>query len=189
MPEYLEGLADSAGASARELVPRVAHQDPLISETVKALVVDVESGYFFGPTYGEALCAALLAQLIRYYSVNGRTPRTSEAAHDAQREWVRSYVLDQLDKHVTLAELARLLQMDVFSLTRWFKKAFGVPPHKFIMRARIGRAQEMLKRNDVPLVDVALRCGFCSQSHFATAFRRDVGVSPSAFRASFVGRD
>jgi AraC family transcriptional regulator len=35
---------------------------------------------------------------------------------------------------------------------------------------------------DLPLADVAVRCGFADQSHFTKLFRRSIGVSPGSFR-------
>jgi AraC family transcriptional regulator len=74
----------------------------------------------------------------------------------------------------------------VFSLIRWFKSSFGLPPHQFILRSRIERARALLRTAETSLVEVALQCGFNSQSHFTTAFRRLVGTTPAAYRASLM---
>ena len=182
--DYLDAIARSTGRAATELLPRLGQVDPFVREVVGALVQDIESGYPLGPTYGETLSAALAAHLVRHYAASPPSQDARDASGDHRREWVRSYLLDQLETQVSLADLAQLLQMDVFSLTRWFKRAFGVPPHRFIMQARVDRAREMLERSDLSLADLALQCGFCSQSHLTTAFRRRVGMSPAAFRAS-----
>lgn len=186
--DYLDVIARSNSRASTELLPRLGQDDPFVREVVSALVRDIESGYALGTMYGEALSAALAAHLVRHYAAGApsKDSRVSSGAH--RQEWVRSYLLDQLETQVSLVDLARLLQMDVFSLTRWFKQAFGVPPHQFIMQARVDRASEMLKRSDLSLADLALQCGFCSQSHLTTAFRRRVGMSPAAFRASFARR-
>lgn len=46
---------------------------------------------------------------------------------------------------------------------------------------RVEIAKQMLA-TDAPLVTVALECGFCSQAHFTTVFKKMVGLSPGQFR-------
>jgi AraC family transcriptional regulator len=183
--DYVDAIAHSSGTASTALIPRLGQNDPIVREVVSALVREIETNYQFGPTYGEALCAALVAHLLRNHAAKAQVDGFQCPSGDVRREWIRSYLLDQLEKQISLAEIAQLLQMDVFSLTRWFKQEFGLPPHQFIMQARVDRAREMLKRSDLSLVELALQCGFCSQSHLTTSFRRRVGVSPGAFRASF----
>jgi AraC-like DNA-binding protein len=56
-----------------------------------------------------------------------------------------------------------------------------------LMHARLMRARELLsdpRLRDVPVIEVAARCGFTDPSHFARRFRRQFGVAPLAFRRS-----
>jgi AraC family transcriptional regulator len=62
------------------------------------------------------------------------------------------------------------------------RPGFGETPHRFVLRRRIDRAKRLLSETDTPLVEIALNCGFASQSHFASVFRRHVDVMPSRFR-------
>jgi AraC family transcriptional regulator len=43
-----------------------------------------------------------------------------------------------------------------------------------------------LRKAETSLVEIALQCGFSSQSHFTTVFRRLVGTTPAGYRASLV---
>jgi AraC-like DNA-binding protein len=55
------------------------------------------------------------------------------------------------------------------------------------MRLRLERARQMLSDAhlfDLPVAEVAARCGFADPSHFARRFRRQFGHSPLQFRAS-----
>ncbi|MGH8327592.1 MAG: helix-turn-helix transcriptional regulator, partial [Steroidobacteraceae bacterium] len=54
-----------------------------------------------------------------------------------------------------------------------------------LMQARLQRARELLadpRMRDVPVIEVAARCGFTDPSHFARRFRRRFGIAPLAFR-------
>jgi AraC family transcriptional regulator len=65
---------------------------------------------------------------------------------------------------------------------RVFKKATGVSPHQYVMRARLDRAQQMLQQSDAPMSTIADALGFASQSHFTRAFRQFAGETPTDFR-------
>jgi AraC-like DNA-binding protein len=59
-----------------------------------------------------------------------------------------------------------------------FRAATGLRPHEYLLRRRIERAQELLRREPISLSDVALSVGFQTQAHFTTVFKRFVGRTP-----------
>jgi AraC family transcriptional regulator len=63
-----------------------------------------------------------------------------------------------------------------------FRKSTGESPHQFLLRQRIERAKEMLREAEMPVLDVAVACGFKTQQHFARVFRQICGASPTAYR-------
>jgi len=64
-----------------------------------------------------------------------------------------------------------------------FRRSFGITPHTYVMRRRVAVAQQLLTRTDLGLVDIALKAGFCDQSHLSRSFRRFSGLPPRAYRA------
>jgi AraC family transcriptional regulator len=54
--------------------------------------------------------------------------------------------------------------------------------HRYIYQRRVERAQKMMVTTDQPVCQIARRCGFADQSHFARVFRRLVGPSPADWR-------
>lgn len=183
-PSFLQSVSHGALKAPVELVPQLGLDEPLVRELVNALTADIAAGYPAGPMFGETLCVALAVQLMRSCGTSVGAGEAISENDALRREWVRSYLLDQIARPVSLAELAELLQLDMFSLIRWFKRAFGMPPHQYILRARVEKAKELLCAGDLSLAQVALLCGFNSQSHLTTAFRRLTGVAPGAYRSS-----
>ncbi|MCP3018850.1 helix-turn-helix domain-containing protein [Cupriavidus basilensis] len=181
-PESLRTM--SPGQAEVELVPQFSVDDPFIASVARVLAQDVRDNYPAGPMYGEAIEAALNAHLVRHYATRSAAPARAEGLSEIEQERVRTYLLDQLDEDLRLADLARLVQLDVHGFARRFKRTFGVPPHQFVLRARIERAKSLLRDTSAPLVDIALQCGFSSHSHFTTVFRRQVGVRPRDYRAA-----
>ena len=72
--------------------------------------------------------------------------------------------------------------MSVCGLKRLFKKHHATSPHQYLLACRISKASRILAETELPISEVALATGFSSQSHFATAFKKKVGLSPKAYR-------
>jgi AraC-like DNA-binding protein len=82
----------------------------------------------------------------------------------------------------SLAELARACGLSRGHFTRAFKITTGLSPHQWLLRHRIEKARDMLVRTELPLAQIALRCGFADQSHLTRVFGMAVGDSPAAWR-------
>jgi AraC-like DNA-binding protein len=87
-----------------------------------------------------------------------------------------------LSENLSLRRAAEACKLSVSHFARAFKASTGVPPHQWLMTARIDMARELLAYSVTPLVEVAGTCGFADQSHFSRVFARVVGISPGAWR-------
>ncbi len=94
------------------------------------------------------------------------------------------YVEAHVDQKISLAELAGVTQLGVFSFIRKFQAEFGYTPHAYVMTQRLEHAKRLLTRQDVPLKVVAASSGFADQSHMTRFFRRILNVTPSEYRHS-----
>lgn len=59
----------------------------------------------------------------------------------------------------------------------------GQTPHRYVLERRLVRAQDLLARSPLAVADIARDSGFRGPSHFTAAFRRQYGLTPSAWRA------
>ena len=64
---------------------------------------------------------------------------------------VTEYIQQNLDKDLTLAELAAVVYMSPYHFARLFKRSTGVPPHRFLVRHRIDEACALLAARKVPI--------------------------------------
>jgi AraC-like DNA-binding protein len=80
----------------------------------------------------------------------------------------------------TLAALANERGLSRFQVLRAFKRRFGLAPHAYQLRVRLGLAQKSL-REGVPPAHVAAELGFVDQSHFTRHFKQLVGVTPARY--------
>jgi AraC-like DNA-binding protein len=97
---------------------------------------------------------------------------------------VHEYIEAHLEDNVSVDELAAMSGLSLCHFVRAFKESEGVPPHRYLLRRRISRAQELLRRTDLPLSEIAFASGFAGHSHFSHRFQEEVGISPSTFRRS-----
>ncbi len=136
-----------------------------------------------GPLYAEALGAALAAHALRRYAAPGAVRRRGGLNIRTLRA-LTDYIEAHLDDAISLHDLAELAQMSSYQLARRFRASTGLPPHQYVLRRRIERAKVLLRRRDLSILEVALSCGFSSQSHFAGVFRALAGVTPRGYRQS-----
>jgi len=94
-------------------------------------------------------------------------------------ELMRQRLADPL----ALEEMATVAGVSPFHFARQFKTATGHPPHDYLVRLRVDRAQELIRQHhrEWTLAAVANECGFADQSHMARHFKRVLGVSPGEF--------
>lgn len=95
---------------------------------------------------------------------------------------VIEFVEARLDQELSLDDLARIAELSPFHFSRVFKLTTGETPYHFVCSRRLARAQQLLTESDIALAELALACGFASQSHFTAAFSKAFGTSPGRYR-------
>lgn len=98
-------------------------------------------------------------------------------------ERAREMLVATLDRPPSLTQLADSVGANRFVLLREFRRRVGLPPHAFVLRLRVDRARALLARGQ-GVAEVAHALGFADQSHLSRVFKRNVGVSPAAYRRS-----
>jgi AraC family transcriptional regulator len=94
----------------------------------------------------------------------------------------REMIEDCAGGELTIADLAVTAAVHPVYLARAFRKYFGTSPGEYIRRRRVLRVQRLLADTQLPLVEVALRCGFSDQSRMTHAFTSEFGVPPGQYR-------
>lgn len=172
-----------------ELQPRFSIADALVVSSAHALANDVKLGHPFGGTYGDTIAAALWIHLAcKYgdYPALESEPVPDFKSHSAAKSLVSAYINDLSHDEIRITDLAALLRMEPDAFARWFKRNFGLPPHQYLLRVRINKAKQLISKERISLLDVALRCGFRSHSHFTWSFRQQTGTTPTKYRESML---
>jgi AraC-like DNA-binding protein len=139
------------------LVPRVAHAHRRLAAAVSA-----------------RLAGDLIAALVE-----------AAAPVDAEAQLVEqamAYLAARLGEPVGIAQAAAALGVSREHLTRVFASRCGEPPAAWLRRQRLRHAEILLRAGELPVAEVARRCGFAGASHFVHAFRVHAGVTPARYR-------
>lgn len=96
---------------------------------------------------------------------------------------VSRYIEQNLDKNLTLDELASIAHFSSFHFQRVFKESTGETPKQYISRLRLEEAaHRIVLYPENSMIDVALSVGFQSLESFSRAFKNYYKISPSFFR-------
>lgn len=130
----------------------------------------------------DSLFNLLGIHIIKQYGIF-RPKKEMGGLSDRQLRQVRDYMLAHITDGVKLEDLAGLVCLSSSQLMRSFRRCTGTSPHQYFMRLRLDQARVMIVGGPLPLADIALTCGFSSQSHLTAIMRREDGLTPGALRA------
>ena len=98
---------------------------------------------------------------------------------------VQQYIELHFGENITVKKLAQTAYMSESSLNRLFKKETSFTPIEYLIQTRIEKSKILLRRKDLPITEIAQRCGFGNSAHFTSCFKRLVNISPSEYREAY----
>ncbi|MCR4265054.1 AraC family transcriptional regulator [Nitratireductor sp. ZSWI3] len=175
--EFANSLLHDVGYdSRRHFEPAFGHLDPLLVQLVHRAVLEREGA---STLYRETMDLALAAHLTRLVQP---IEASISAIDDVRLRRAVGYLQDNLASDLSLEALAAEAAMSRFHFARAFRTTFGQSPLQYVIRQRIERAKILLVTTRVPIAEVAARVGYQDVSRFGRHFKRQVGVTPGAFR-------
>ena len=93
-----------------------------------------------------------------------------------------AYIREHYAQKLTLDEIAAYLHLSTNECCRFFKKNMNCTLFEYITEYRLGKSMELLEHTDLPVAQIAYETGFGSSSYFIEKFRKNVGMTPAAFR-------
>lgn len=167
--------------------PMVGRDDPVMRALGQASLAALREPHLAtGLLLDEILSAASVHTLGRYG--NARAPVRAPGSGLARWQEIRAKDIMSAVMDVSLPELARECRISVPHFVRGFRRSTGTSPHQWLLGRRISKAKELLGWSNLSLAEIALACGFSSQSHFSAAFKSSTTLSPGQWRRAFAAR-
>ncbi|MBQ0753991.1 MAG: helix-turn-helix domain-containing protein [Gammaproteobacteria bacterium] len=107
------------------------------------------------------------------------------SGRDAAIERVIEYMRANVGNELPLAQLSDMAAMSDRTFVRRFRSVAGMPPGQYLQKMRLDIAKHLLEETDQPLERIVLEVGYSDVSSFRRLFKKEVSVSPSAFRERF----
>lgn len=107
--------------------------------------------------------------------------RLIELVSDPFVNSISDYIESAGGRHLCVADLVELCNMNRTAFTRKFTERFGMPPQQYILMQRMERARQQLA-NGQPIKEVALTVGYNDTKAFSRAFKKAYGVNPGQVR-------
>ncbi|WP_052672217.1 AraC family transcriptional regulator [Aliterella atlantica] len=184
-PEMIRQTAEASEIDTKRigLVDCFGKQDPQIHQIAMLLLAELESGGMMGQLYVESLIQVLAIHLLRHYSsvTQTITPENRSLTH-TQLQQAIDYIHAHLDRDLSLAKLASIINISPTYFASLFKQSMGVAPHQYVIQQRVEQAKFMLSKTDLAIADIASKVGFSSQSHLTQQFKRLTGMTPKQVR-------
>ena len=136
-------------------------------------------------SHGEELATMVSEQMLHHKIRPGSVLQNSlvQLPLGVEREDLRaaiSCMLDNLEAPLDLQTLSTRIGKSRRNLERIFRKYLNCSPAKYYLGLRLVRAQQLLHQTQLPVVQVALSCGFISTTHFSKCYREYFGLTPKA---------
>ncbi|MGC1305117.1 MAG: AraC family transcriptional regulator [Caulobacteraceae bacterium] len=183
-PNYILKTSELAHLNTIEFIETWEHDDPLTWHLAQVISDECESGARQGLLYSETAIALLALHAVRFLSNHvkplnffvrgGLPPAVLRRACD--------YMINRLGDDISLSEIALTSGLSTGHFAFAFKRSMGLAPHAWLRRQRIDAAITLLRNQDLSLKHIAASVGFANQSAFGVAFRKETGMTPTAWR-------
>jgi AraC family transcriptional regulator len=177
-----EGLVARFLALFGESRSPLQFSDSLVGSAAQQIFAELQKGAAADDEYIEKLADVLLEQSYRVLTTPGVTGLAPSHVHYPRLQKVLHYIRANLAEDLSVASLADFAGVSQTHFRRLFREALGASVHQFVQAARMEQARKLLSTSSMPISKIAEECGFSSQSHMTTSFRKVFAATPAEYR-------
>lgn len=133
----------------------------------------------------QSMACQILAILCPYRN----RPQNSDSKvlqHRKTLQMIDKYIRQHLSADLSLTVLSKQCNMDPTYFHKLYTTAFGKTPAQRILGFRIAAAKTGLIESKIPIGELALKCGFSSQTYFCYKFKQLTGMTPAQYRRTML---
>lgn len=116
---------------------------------------------------------------------DGKCEQLGQGVNRQLMHRAKKYIEEHFREHISTTDIAESVDLSESRLRVLFASVYGISPHKYLTDVRISSAKKMLWNTEIPLLDIAEKCGFGSQQYLTDTFKKSVGISPGKYRVQF----
>ena len=170
-------------AQSVELHDLLRVEDPILTWIGNQMVEEVAAGSPGGRLCYDGLALQASVHILRKYaSVQFKLPSSQGRFRPVHARLIEDYIDENISKNITLDELANICNCTPVEFARKFYAHYGIRPHAYVLNRKVERACLYLRKDRLPLKEIALLSGFSDQSHLNRMFRRHKNVTPAQYR-------
>lgn len=163
---------------------------PDFHPVAQKLMLEIKKEYFLcEPYYETAIYSRFMRILVDIGRLHGALKHpVSDASNSRQKDYldkflyITNYINEHFAENLSLEQVADLAGFSKYHFTRLFKQYTDTSFYKYLNQKRIDYAKTLLLDPDLPVIDVALQCGFSSLSAFLRMFKQLNKCTPTEFR-------
>jgi len=173
----VDAIADAMGPATRvrRLRAGVIATSPSLVPLARVLRAEAAGSCPGNLLAADAVSEAVVVELLRRAPVRV----APEAARDARVNMALDRIHTSYAEPLTVDDLARVAKMSRFHFSRLFRQHVGQAPYRYLLRVRVRRAAELLRRGHHDVTESAFAVGFRDLGRFGRMFRREMGCCPS----------
>lgn len=155
----------------------------------------LESKIYSSETANHALMLLIIKVIDEFNDTTIQTPFDYHELYDIGEQLnantdemildLKDYIEENIDKNITLEELANKVFLSKPYFTKKFKALFGSSPMKYVSDMRIEKSKQLIIEGKLSIQQISNKVGYNSLHHFSAAFKQSVGISPTEYYKYF----
>lgn len=157
----------------------ISHGNQSINHIFKEL-------YLLPDEHKKYLMKIKVVELILYL-ISGKDYKKNENIYFSREsiekiKYARKIILENTNKFITLKELSEMSNINTTDLEKGFKSLYGSTVFAYSKMSKMNKAKELLKNDDLSILDISLTVGYSNGGKFAKAFKETFGMLPTQYR-------
>lgn len=152
-------------------------------EYISSLFNELFSSHHLSSPCKELISSSAIFKIVSYYLSHCTVVNKQE--NDDEINKAILYIKNNYSFHISLETLAKHANYSLNHFTKKFKEKTGYTPIQYINLIKINAAKNLLKYSDKPITEIMEKVGFLDSAYFSKIFKKNVGYSPTDFRALY----
>lgn len=177
------------GLQASEFISRagLGVSQPVYRPRSQAMGEQVRDIMLYITDHPEASTLNLIGHLFLFVdglirSSSSRRRASGTQLRDFYMQEAVTFMEQNYQRDLTVEEIADACKLNRSYFSKLFKESMGCPPQEFLIRMRLTKATELMKRTTASIGEISALCGYPNQLHFSRAFKKRYGIPPREWR-------